>query len=164
MNCWLLLPKNFASMINIVSVGKKHQPDLESAIKRYEKRLRRPWDVKWEFISPSHLNGAAARQEESVRLLKSLSSAEYVILLDEVGQNLSSSQFSEAIQSQHDYGQTITLVIGGAYGVDDQMRRRADLVLSLSKMVFPHQLVRLILIEQIYRAQQITLKSDYHHE
>ena len=82
------------------------------------------------------------------------------MLLDERGQQTTSPEFSRALSCRAD----ATIVIGGAYGVNDELRQRANLMVSLSKMVFPHQLVRLILIEQIYRAQAIYNHHPYHHE
>jgi len=83
-------------------------------------------------------------------------------LLDERGRNLSSPELS-AVIVEHT-SQSIVFIIGGAYGVTDDVRRRANLVWSLSKLVFPHQLVRLILTEQLYRAQEIARGGKYHHE
>lgn len=151
-------------MINILSVGKRHQAWLEPGMQRYSKRLRRPYDVSWEFVPASPYKGAEARQEESARLLRRPGPDTYVILLDEVGQMLDSPTLASKLAKQHDYGKPITIIIGGAYGVDERLHQRADLVWSLSPLVLPHQLVRLVLIEQIYRSQQINLGGQYHHE
>lgn len=142
-------------MINIIAVGKKHDPNITDAINDYEKRLRAPFEVKWVLFK----NGDEARQDESERIISQLRPADFVVLLDERGQDLSSPDFSALLTSQ----QNIVIIIGGAYGVNDELRQRADRVISLSAMVFPHQLVRLILIEQIYRAQAIATNHPYHH-
>ena len=146
-------------MINIIAVGKKHDPNITDAINDYEKRLRAPFEVKWVLLPYSAKNGAEARQDESERIISQLRPADFVVLLDERGQDLSSPDFSALLTSQ----QNIVIIIGGAYGVNDELRQRADRVISLSAMVFPHQLVRLILIEQIYRAQAIATNHPYHH-
>lgn len=146
-------------MINIIAVGKKHDPNITDAINDYEKRLRAPFEVKWVLLPYSAKNGDEARQDESERIISQLRPADFVVLLDERGQDLSSSDFSALLTSQ----QNIVIIIGGAYGVNDELRQRADRVISLSAMVFPHQLVRLILIEQIYRAQAIATNHPYHH-
>ena len=86
--------------------------------------------------------------------------SDYVILLDERGRQLTSPEFSDALVDRGN----VVIVIGGAYGVNEALRSRANLMVSLSKMVFPHQLVRLILIEQVYRAQAIHEHHPYHHE
>lgn len=147
------------NMVRIIAVGKRHDSDIAKAIETYQQRLKRPFDVEWIILPGSNKNGDKARQDESEHILARLNPDEKVILLDERGGQLTSEQFSGALT---DYGST-TIIIGGAFGVDDKLRGRADLVLSLSKMVFPHQLVRLILIEQIYRAQSIAHHHPYHH-
>lgn len=147
-------------MITILAVGKKTDGDLINAIESYQKRLRAPFNVKWLSIPYSAKDGVAARQDESERLLAHIKPGDYVMLLDERGQQTTSPEFSRALSCRAN----ATIVIGGAYGVNDELRQRANLMVSLSKMVFPHQLVRLILIEQIYRAQAIYNHHPYHHE
>lgn len=147
-------------MLRILAVGKKTDRNLVNAIQDYQQRLRAPFKVDWVLIPYSPKQGAEARQEESERLLQHLKPSDYVILLDERGRQATSPGFS-ALLTSHD---EITIVIGGAYGVDDRLRQRANVMLSLSQMVFPHQLVRLILMEQIYRAQCIYQHHPYHHQ
>lgn len=147
-------------MLKILAVGKRHDRNLVDAIEDYQKRLRAPFNVEWVLIQYSTKNGDEARQDESERLLEHIKPNDYVILLDERGDQLTSPAFSKLLADHSD----VTIVIGGAYGVNDEMRRRANVMLSISNMVFPHQLVRLILIEQIYRAQAIYLSHPYHHE
>ena len=146
-------------MVTIVSVGKKHEAWIEDGLERYQKRLRTPFDAKWVLLPHSAKQGDEARQDESERIISQLRPADFVVLLDERGQDLSSPDFSALLTSQ----QNIVIIIGGAYGVNDELRQRADRVISLSAMVFPHQLVRLVIIEQIYRAQAIATNHPYHH-
>lgn len=146
-------------MITIITIGKKHDPNLAGAISDYEKRLRTPFETRWVLLPYSAKNSDAARQDESERIISQLCLNDFVILLDERGQSISSPDFSALLTSQ----QNIVIIIGGAYGVNDELRQRADRVISLSGMIFPHQLVRLILIEQIYRAQAIATNHPYHH-
>lgn len=148
--------------IKIIAVGKKHEKWVKDGIDRYESRLRKPWDVSWTYLSHSSLAEEAARAEESKRILDKVSNDDYLILLDERGKNLSSPELSQLLAANLGYKQVV-LVIGGAYGVDDSVRQRANTVWSLSKLVFPHQLVRLILAEQIYRAGEIANNRPYHH-
>ena len=112
----------------------------------------------------SSQEGSVARQEESSRLLSRLGASDFVILLDERGILLSSPRLSETIIGPLGHSQTVSVIIGGAYGVDETIRQRAHLVLSLSPLVFPHQLVRLLLVEQLYRSQEIIRDGQYHHE
>lgn len=86
----------------------------------------------------------------------------YVILLDEIGKNISSPELSTILERQFAHSH-VTLVIGGAYGVTPELQQRADFIWSLSRLVFPHQLVRLLLVEQLYRAQEIKNGGKYHH-
>jgi 23S rRNA (pseudouridine1915-N3)-methyltransferase len=150
--------------IHILTVGKKHESWVAEGIERYQKRLKAPFLVEWVLMAHSSLEGVRAREEESERLLSRLAAYDYIVLLDERGKMLDSPALSELLQSQLDRSAKVALVIGGAYGVTDELRARADLVWSLSSLVFPHQLVRLILIEQLYRAQQIATGGSYHHD
>ena len=145
-------------MIKIIAVGKKHDADLVVAISSYEKRLKQPFSVSWVILPNSSKSTNEARQDESETILKRLDANDYVLLLDERGVMITSEVFSSELQNQN-----VVIIIGGAFGVDDNLRRRADKVVALSGMVFPHQLVRLILIEQIYRAQAIVTGHPYHH-
>lgn len=149
--------------ITVVAVGKKHEDWVQSGIERYQKRLRRPFNIEWVLLPHSSRQGLQARQEESERIITRLSSRDFVLLLDEVGKNISSPQLATTLQTAQANGQSIVIIIGGAYGVSDQLHQRANLVWSLSRLVFPHQLVRLILTEQLYRAQNITEGGSYHH-
>lgn len=150
-------------MITIVSIGKKHESWVDEGIERYESRLKKPFKTEWVLLPHSALNDAAARQEESERILSRLDARAFVVLLDERGEDLDSPQVAKLLDTAFTAGRQITLIIGGAYGVDDRVHQRADLVWSLSPLVFPHQLVRLILAEQLYRAQQIVAGHPYHH-
>ena len=151
-------------MITIIAIGKKHEDWIQQGLVRYEKRLRRPFDVRWVLLPHSSLTGQEARQEESERIEKQLRSDEYVVLLDEAGKILSSPALSSLLDDTFSHSSHVTIIIGGAYGVNDGLRQNADLVWSLSQLVFPHQLVRLILIEQLYRAQAIAEGRAYHHD
>lgn len=151
-------------MISILAVGKKHEDWVQSGIERYEKRLRPPYDVSWVLLPHSSLQAESARKEESDRIRKRLSDDAFVLLLDERGRRHSSTTFLALLEEPLSHGRKVTVVIGGAYGVDEALHDRADGVVSLSDMVFPHQLVRLILIEQLYRAQSIAAGGKYHHE
>ena len=151
-------------MISIIAIGKKHEPWIQGGIERYSRRLRAPWDGKWILLPHSAREGQEARNEESQAILSRIQDADYVILMDETGKTLSSPALSAHLRTQIDSSRRIVVVIGGAYGVNDSLISRANFVWSLSPLVFPHQLVRLILIEQLYRAQEIFLGNPYHHE
>lgn len=150
--------------IRILAIGKRHESWIEAGVERYEKRLKRPFDVLWVLLPHSSRDGLSARQEESERLLGRLGDGEFIILLDERGRMIDSPALSACLLSPLENSKNVTIIIGGAYGVDDSIHRRADMVWSLSPLVFPHQLVRLILIEQLYRAQEIAAGGPYHHQ
>jgi len=151
-------------MITVLAVGKKHEAWVADGIERYQKRLKKPYDVSWVLQAHSAQNGLVARENESEAILSKLKPDDYVILLDEKGQNVDSMELSSKITFKLNQSVKVVVVIGGAYGVDERVHARADFVWSLSKLVFPHQLVRLILAEQLYRAQEISLGNPYHHE
>ena len=143
-------------MIRIIAGGKKSLSWCQEACSEYEKRLRKPYEVKWEFI-------------EEERLLKRLAEwpftgREYVICCDERGENISSDEFSRKLSGAFLNSKDVVILIGGAYGFNDEIRQKADFVWSFSKLVFPHMIARLIVAEQIYRAQEIARGSHYHHE
>lgn len=149
--------------LKIISVGKKHDSWISNGIEQYQKRLRAPFDVEWVLLAHSTFDGPRARQEDSRRISSQLDADSFVILLDETGHIVSSPELSNLFNEAFRSSKKICIVIGGAYGVDKTVFQRADYVWSFSKLVFPHQLVRLILTEQIYRAQEITLNKPYHH-
>jgi len=120
--------------------------------------------LEWVLLAHSAREGQEARQEESQRLLARIKDDDFVILLDERGTIFDSVAISRLLTTQLEQSQNIVIIIGGAYGVDTELQTRANSVWSLSKLVFPHQLVRLILTEQVYRIQEIARGGQYHHE
>lgn len=151
-------------MIRVLAVGKKHEGWVIDGIERYQKRLQKPWNTEWVLLPHSSVEGMRAREDESGRILSRLVDDEFVVLLDERGELLDSPTLSARVLAKLESSRIVTCIIGGAYGVDERIMQRADLVWSLSPLVFPHQLVRLVLIEQLYRAQEIAAGRPYHHE
>lgn len=143
-------------MIRIIAGGKKHLDWVKEAVFEYEKRLKKPFNVIWELIEEEKLNLFLAKWP--------FSSQQYVILLDERGKNLSSPELSEILSQQFVNSKEVIIIIGGAFGVSEEVRQKSNMVWSLSRLVFPHQLVRVMLAEQIYRAQEISCGGKYHHE
>ncbi len=159
-----LWQKNCELMLKIIAIGKKHESWAAVGIERYQKRLQPPWNITWELLPYSPLDGNKARRDESERILSLCRADDFVIVLDERGKPLDSPTLSQSLDQAFTSNRTPTFVIGGAYGVTDVLRARANLVWSLSPLIFPHQLVRLILVEQLYRAQEIARGGKYHHE
>lgn len=143
-------------MIRIIAGGKKNAGWVLEAISEYEKRLRKPFLVTWEFL-------------EEEKFLKKFeewpfSSSEFVICCDERGKNISSDEYSRLLSQAFLSSREVVILIGGAYGFPDHVREKADFVWSFSKLVFPHMIARLIVSEQTYRAQEIFNGGKYHHE
>lgn len=143
-------------MIKIIAGGKKNASWCAEACAEYEKRLRKPYEVIWEFIE----------EEKLVKRLADwpFSGSEFVICCDERGENISSPEFSQRLEKVFLDGRDVVILIGGAYGFSNEVRRKADYVWGFSKLVFPHMIARLIVVEQIYRASQIATGGPYHHE
>ena len=142
-------------MIRIICGGKKNQDEYLSLINEYEKRLRKPFDISREFV-------------EEERLLERLdkwpyTGREFVICCDERGKNISSDEYSLLISNAFLDNRDVVILIGGAFGFTPEIREKADFVWSFSKLVFPHRLFRLMVVEQIYRAWEINRGSHYHH-
>lgn len=150
-------------MIRILAIGKKHEDWVRAGIERYEKRLKKPFNTEWVLLAHSALEGLTARQNESEAILTRLDDDDYIVLLDEVGTAITSPALADLLEATLSTSRRIVIIIGGAYGVDETVRQRANFIWSLSPLVFPHQLVRLILIEQLYRGQEIAAGRPYHH-
>lgn len=156
--------------ITIVSVGKLKETYLKQGIEEYIKRLR-PY-AKIEMIevpdekAPETLSAAEeerVKQAEGERLLNKISQDTYVIALAIEGKQLSSEELAKTLDDLAVHGKSkIVFVIGGSLGLGREILQRADLKLSFSKMTFPHQLMRLILVEQVYRAFKIKRGEPYH--
>lgn len=151
--------------IKIISIGKKPDRNLAELIDHYQKQLK--FKLEWVYIAPpaGELD-LDSRKKKETELLNAKLKVEnsYTILLDETGISLSSVQLADKIKSVRDQSLNLVFIIGGAFGVDLILIKKPDLMLSLSKMVFPHQLIKLILIEQIYRSQTIIDNRSYHHQ
>lgn len=142
-------------MIHIIAGGKKHLDWVNIAVSEYQKRLKKPFNIEWKLIEEEKLNQYLAKWP--------FSGQQYVILLDERGKNLSSPELSGILSQQFVNSREVVIIIGGAFGVSEEIRQKSNLVWSLSRLVFPHQLVRAILAEQVYRAQEIWNGGKYHH-
>ncbi len=150
-------------MITVIAIGKKHESWLSEGIERYEKRLQTPFNLNWVLLQNSSQKNEVAVKDESERILAKLKPDDFVILLDERGKMFDSPTLSKTLVVPLEQSKNVAIIIGGAYGVSEQVSSRADVTWSLSPLVFPHQLVRLVLIEQLYRAQTIHLGLPYHN-
>jgi 23S rRNA (pseudouridine1915-N3)-methyltransferase len=156
--------------IHIISVGKLKERYLTQGIAEYAKRLSSYAKMDITEVpdekAPEHLSEQEAeriKQKEGERILAKIPDDAYVIALAIEGKMKSSEQFAESLDKLATYGKSkIAFVIGGSLGLSKQVMERADEVLSFSRMTFPHQLMRLILLEQIYRAFRINRGEPYH--
>lgn len=156
--------------ISIISVGKLKEKYLKSGIEEYTKRLGSYTKINEIEVAdekaPEQLSGAdmeIVKKKEAERILAKISPDAYVIALAIDGKMKTSEQLAKDIESLMTYGRSkIVFVIGGSLGLHDEVLKRADEKLSFSKMTFPHQLMRLILVEQVYRAFRIMKGEPYH--
>ena len=151
------------------SIGKQNESYVKEGIEEFTSRINRYFPCEWKLMAPPRnsatMNEAEQKETESRTLLENMDPVDYMVLLDERGKMLTSPALAKMISERAVNGaRRIHFVIGGAFGVTDAVRKRADLVWQLSQLVFPHQLVRLILSEQIYRACSIIRNEKYHHE
>lgn len=148
--------------IFILAVGKEKDFAGHELVAEYTGRIGHYLPIEWVYVPASDI------REEGARILKVLdgqSGGSYVVMLDEKGKEHNSAQFSAFIQSRLNEGvRSLVFLIGGAHGFSEPVRERAQMKLALSQLTFPHQLVRLILAEQIYRACTIMKGEKYHHE
>lgn len=154
--------------IVLASVGKPHEALAKAGVEEFTQRIQKYYGVEWRIIAPpknaASLNEAALKKAETELVLQQLQPDDYLILLDERGKNISSPELANLLQQRaNESTKRIVFLIGGAFGVDSTIQQRAQFTWSLSKLVFPHMLVRLILAEQVYRACSINRNEKYHH-
>lgn len=155
--------------IKLLTIGKTDDPALQKLIDTYVNRLGHYNKFEFEIIpdlkKTKNLSVDQQRSAEGKLILDKLSASDFVVLLDENGKQLSSEGFSEYIQKRLNSGmKQLIFIIGGPYGFSEEVYSRADGKLSLSKMTFSHQMVRLFFVEQLYRAFTILRNEPYHHK
>lgn len=150
--------------ILILSVGKRPEAGIQALIDDYEKRIASEYRIQWRYLNASKSSDKVQCQsEESEQILKQLTPTDQVVLLDERGQQKNNQEFASVFRQLASAHGRLVFVIGGAYGIDETVRQRANFVWSLSKLVFPHRLIRLVLIEQLYRTVMVSKGHPYHH-
>lgn len=154
--------------IAIYCFGKAHDSYVAEGVQLFTKRISHYYPIMWYIIpvpkAAATLNGAPYASAEGEILLPKLLPTDYVVALDERGEMLASPQLGSTIQKAANLSsKRLVLIIGGSYGLCNAVKSKANLLLSLSKLVFPHQLVRIILAEQLYRACTINNNEKYHH-
>ena len=150
-------------MIKLITVGAIKEKYLKDAITEYTKRLNKYTDIELiEVKDEGLLPAKQAMQKEAEKIKKYISDRDYLITLEIEGKELTSEELSKKLEDIMIISSNITFVIGGSYGIDDSIKKISKLHLSFSKMTFPHQLFRVLLLEQIYRAYKIMNNESYH--
>jgi 23S rRNA (pseudouridine1915-N3)-methyltransferase len=155
--------------IQFWSIGKANDSYVKEGIAEFTKRISKYFPVEWTIIpvpkNAGMLSEMDLKKRESETILQWLKQDDYLVALDEQGKQFSSEGLSEFLQERASAStKNLVFLIGGAFGLDAAVLKRAQLKWSLSQLTFPHQLVRLILAEQVYRACTILQNEKYHHK
>ena len=155
--------------IKILMIGKTDNSIMKSIVDDYSKRLSMYINFSFEVINDiknaKNLTEIQQKEKEGELILAKLKPTDHLILLDENGENFSSIGFSDFIQKKMNSGiKTLVLVIGGPYGFSESVYKKANGKIALSKMTFSHQMIRMIIVEQLYRAFTILNNEPYHHQ
>ncbi len=153
--------------IKIIVVGKTREKFLQQGEKDFQKRLTRYCHLDWTIIKEEKITGNKTGQivklKEAEKILNQVSKGDYVIALDQTGDQMSSVELAEFVQHKMNEGvRELTFIIGGALGLDESILKTATKILSLSRMTFTHEMSRLIVLEQLYRAFTILKGTKYH--
>lgn len=150
--------------VQLIAVGRARRGPEQALFGHYAERLRHPFKLI-EVEEKRPLSGPELQEREATLLLSAVPDGAAVVALDERGKHLDSPAFARRLTDWRDQGVRVTaILIGGADGLTEQVRARADLVLCLGKMTWPHMLVRGLIAEQLYRAQQISAGHPYHRQ
>lgn len=155
--------------ISFWTIGKINETYVKEGVEDFTRRISRYFKVEWNVIpvpkNAGMLSEMDLKKKEGEMILQLLTKDDYLIALDERGKQISSEGLATFIQARaNESKKQLVFLIGGAFGLDDSVLKRADYTWSLSQLVFPHQLVRLILAEQVYRACTILKNEKYHHK
>lgn len=155
--------------INLICLGKTDDKEINNLIKYYQNRLPKHWNFEITEISDvknaKNLSPDLLKKEEGKLILNLVENSDLMILLDEKGKQFTSREFAEKIDGwMNSSVKKVCLIIGGAYGFSEEIYTRANEKMSLSKMTFTHQMIRLFFVEQIYRADQILQGKPYHND
>lgn len=156
--------------INIFCIGKVKESFFKEAIEEYSKRLKKFCELKvFEYSDEKLPENISEFMENNIKniecnkMLKNIPANSYTISLDLTGKQYSSEDFADKIKSIEQKNSTINFVIGGSLGLSDEIKSKSNELISFSKMTFPHQLIRVFILEQIFRAFKINNNQRYHH-
>ena len=150
-------------MIKIICVGKIKEKYIKEAIIDYSSRIKKYTNLEMKEVMDEKINDEkVTKKKEAERILNQIKDKDYVILLDVCAKEYTSLEFAKVMNDTLIRNSNITFVIGGSLGFDDSVLKRANKTVSFSKMTFPHQLFRVLLLEQIYRTYKINNNENYH--
>jgi 23S rRNA (pseudouridine1915-N3)-methyltransferase len=150
-------------MIRIITVGKIKESFFKEAIEEYKKRLSKYTELEIIEVEDEKTNDkTVAIRKECERIDRYINTKDYIISLAIEGKELSSTELASKIDNIYNSYSNITFIIGGSCGLSDEIKNKSNMLLSFSKMTFPHQLFRIILLEQIYRSYKINNNEEYH--
>lgn len=150
-------------MIKLITVGKIKEKYLKDAILEYTKRISKYTKLEIiELPDYDYDNKQIVLEKEKENIIKHINPRDYVITMQIEGKNISSEDFADKIDKVFVTNPNIVFIIGGSYGLHDDIKKISNFSLSFSKMTFPHQLFRVLLLEQIYRAYKIINNESYH--
>lgn len=150
-------------MIKLITVGQIKEKYLKDAIEEYKKRISKYTNIEIIEVKDEGLVEAEkAKKKEAEKIIKYISDKDYLITLEIEGNQMTSIDFAKKLDNILIENSNIVFIIGGSYGLSDDIKNKAKLHLSFSKMTFPHQLFRVLLLEQIYRAYKINNNESYH--
>ena len=150
-------------MIKIICVGKMKEKFYLEALEEYKKRISKYTKLEIIEVPDQDLDNPSLQLErEKEKILKHISNRDYIITLAIEGVSMSSLLFATTIEKKFIHYPAITFIIGGSVGIHDSIKKRSHLLLSFSKLTFPHQLFRVVLLEQIYRSYKIINHESYH--
>lgn len=154
--------------ILFLSIGKANESYIQIGVSDFTQRINKYFRCDWQIIAPpknaASLSESELKNAEGKLVLGLLQKDDFLVLLDERGKMFNSPQLAQFIQQRaNESNKQLIFLIGGAFGVSDAIHQRADYTWSLSSLVFPHMLVRLLLAEQVYRACTILRNEKYHH-
>jgi 23S rRNA (pseudouridine1915-N3)-methyltransferase len=154
--------------IELISIGKENEKMYAAAIDEFSKRINRYQKFTIKNIASKAIATSPIAQQltsEGLQIENAMQDGDILIILDDKGKTLQTEQFAKHVDKwQQLPGKRIVFLIGGAYGISDHIKQKATFSLSLSAFTFPHQLVRLIFVEQLYRAYTVLNNENYHHE
>lgn len=155
--------------IHFWSIGKNHEDYIRTGVEDFTKRISKYYPVQWTLIPLPKNSGMMSemdlKKKEGEIILQWLGKDDYLVALDERGKQMTSEGLADFIMKRSNESvKNLVFLIGGAFGIDEVVMKRANYKWSLSQLVFPHQLVRLILAEQVYRACTIQKNEKYHHK